>query len=189
MIDNNCSHIFFILRNVFDIPGLGLRPANERRRYFVKRLPLAGCKPRISSDIPLLETAPVIYGDKNGSITLSSQNYPNNETIRSNNTSRFIVLCFITDISSAIRDNFVFAPTQWETMLHCNVVSHWLGAHVKWPLYNVIYAIYIPVVKKMLRVIYLPTHSWNHWSYIPWQKKIFDVDNKFSGFVGKKGKT
>ena len=26
------------------------------------------------------------------------------------------------------------APSQWETTLHCNVVSHWLGAHTKWSL-------------------------------------------------------
>ena len=32
------------------------------------------------------------------------------------------------------RDHFVCAPSQWETTLHCNVVSHWLGAHTKWSL-------------------------------------------------------
>ena len=26
------------------------------------------------------------------------------------------------------RDYFVYAPSQWETTLQCNVVSHWLGA-------------------------------------------------------------
>ena len=30
------------------------------------------------------------------------------------------------------QDHFVNAPSQWETMLQCNVVSHWLGA--KWSL-------------------------------------------------------
>ena len=30
------------------------------------------------------------------------------------------------------RDGFVYAPSQWETTLHCNVVSHWLGAYTKW---------------------------------------------------------
>ena len=33
-----------------------------------------------------------------------------------------------------IRGHFVYAPDQWETMLHCNVVSHWLGAYTKWSL-------------------------------------------------------
>ena len=28
------------------------------------------------------------------------------------------------------RDHFVYAPSQWETTLQCNVVSHWLG-HTK----------------------------------------------------------
>ena len=31
-----------------------------------------------------------------------------------------------------VRDHFVNAPSQWETTLHCNVVSHWLGAYTKW---------------------------------------------------------
>ena len=30
------------------------------------------------------------------------------------------------------RDHFVYAPSQWETVLHCKVVSHWLGAYTKW---------------------------------------------------------
>ena len=28
-----------------------------------------------------------------------------------------------------IRDHFVNVPSQWETVLHCNIVSHWLGIH------------------------------------------------------------
>ena len=28
-------------------------------------------------------------------------------------------------------DHYVYAPSQWETMLHCNVVSHWLGTYKK----------------------------------------------------------
>ena len=35
-----------------------------------------------------------------------------------------------------IRDHFVYAPNQWETTLHCTVVSHWLGAYTKWSLRN-----------------------------------------------------
>ena len=33
------------------------------------------------------------------------------------------------------RDHFVYVPSQWETMLHCNVGSHWLGACTKWSLH------------------------------------------------------
>ena len=29
---------------------------------------------------------------------------------------------------------FLYAPSQWETTLQCNVVSHWLGAYTKWSL-------------------------------------------------------
>ena len=32
------------------------------------------------------------------------------------------------------RDHFVYAPSQWETTLQCNIVSHWLGAYTKWSL-------------------------------------------------------
>ena len=29
------------------------------------------------------------------------------------------------------RDDFVYTASQWETTLHCNIVSHWLGAYTK----------------------------------------------------------
>ena len=32
------------------------------------------------------------------------------------------------------REHFVYTPSQCEMMLQCNIVSHWLGAHTKWPL-------------------------------------------------------
>ena len=32
------------------------------------------------------------------------------------------------------RDRFVYVLSQWETTLHCNIVSHWLGAYTKWSL-------------------------------------------------------
>ena len=28
----------------------------------------------------------------------------------------------------------LYTPSQWKTTLHCNVVSHWLGAYTKWSL-------------------------------------------------------
>ena len=34
------------------------------------------------------------------------------------------------------RDHFVYVPSQWETMLHYNIVSHWLGAYAKWSSYQ-----------------------------------------------------
>ena len=32
------------------------------------------------------------------------------------------------------RDHFVYAPSQWEMTLQCNVTSHWLGEYTKWSL-------------------------------------------------------
>ena len=32
---------------------------------------------------------------------------------------------------SYIRDHFVYAPSQWGSMLQCTVISHWLGAFTK----------------------------------------------------------
>ena len=43
------------------------------------------------------------------------------------------------EISSTIsRDHFVYVPSQWKTTLHCNVVSHLLGAYRKWYLISLI---------------------------------------------------
>ena len=33
-----------------------------------------------------------------------------------------------------LRDHFVYVPSQWEMMLHCNLVPHWLGTYTKWSL-------------------------------------------------------
>ena len=32
------------------------------------------------------------------------------------------------------RDQSIYAPSQWETSLQCNNVSHWLGAELDWSL-------------------------------------------------------
>ena len=32
--------------------------------------------------------------------------------------------------------SFLYAPCQWETTLHCNVVSHLLGVYTKWQLWH-----------------------------------------------------
>ena len=40
-----------------------------------------------------------------------------------------------------IKDHSVHALSQWETTLHCNVVSQWLGAYTKWSL------LYLSVMK------------------------------------------
>ena len=33
-----------------------------------------------------------------------------------------------------IMDRAVYAPSQWETVLQCNAISHWLGAYTKWKM-------------------------------------------------------
>ena len=38
------------------------------------------------------------------------------------------------DMECLRRVHFVYAPSQWEITLHCNVVSNWLGAYTKWSL-------------------------------------------------------
>ena len=40
--------------------------------------------------------------------------------------TKYIFVCV------SCRDHFV--PSQWEKTLHCNVISHWLGAYTKWSL-------------------------------------------------------
>ena len=35
-----------------------------------------------------------------------------------------------THLTSYLRDQSRYAPSQWETSLHCNDVSHWLGTHL-----------------------------------------------------------
>ena len=43
----------------------------------------------------------------------------------------YIDICIrlvLENVDSIPTDHFVYAPSQWETMLQCNVVSHWLGA-------------------------------------------------------------
>ena len=44
-------------------------------------------------------------------------------------------LIYTLTLEITFRDHFVYAPSQWETTLHCNIVSHWLGAYTKWSLY------------------------------------------------------
>ena len=47
------------------------------------------------------------------------------------NNHSFILYLFVVDIGLLSRDHFVNVPSQWETMLQCNIVSHWLGAYTK----------------------------------------------------------
>ena len=42
------------------------------------------------------------------------------------------------------RDRFVYAPSQWETMLQCTIICHWLGTFNKWSLNSVKMCVFIP---------------------------------------------
>ena len=44
---------------------------------------------------------------------------------------------YVIQLLTINRDHFVNAPSQWETMLQCNIVCHWLGAFTKWSLHQV----------------------------------------------------
>ena len=39
--------------------------------------------------------------------------------------------CYNNQWSSKYKYHFVYAPSQWETTLHCNIIAHWLGANTK----------------------------------------------------------
>ena len=41
---------------------------------------------------------------------------------------------YICIVSGYSKVHFVYALSQWETTLRCNVVSHWLGAYTDWTL-------------------------------------------------------
>ena len=44
---------------------------------------------------------------------------------------RLIMHIKMFDYSDSYRNHFMYAPSQWETMLQCNVISHWLGTYTK----------------------------------------------------------
>ena len=37
------------------------------------------------------------------------------------------------------RNHCVCVPSQWKIMLHCNIVSHWLGTYTQWPMLFFVY--------------------------------------------------
>ena len=54
--------------------------------------------------------------------------------------SLLFVCCILNDTCNCFssrrscRDHSVYVLSQWETALHCNAVSHWLGAYTEWSL-------------------------------------------------------
>ena len=63
-----------------------------------------------------------------------------------------------------VRAESRFAPNQWETALHCNDVSHWLGASLESALHGypkVTLKVMNDWFTSLLFHIYWPSHAWN----------------------------
>ena len=62
------------------------------------------------------------------------------------------------------RDHSVHASSQWEMALHCNAISHWLGAYTEWSLHLLTNLIHY--VSLICLFVYLRTPdgvvTWNH---------------------------
>ena len=57
------------------------------------------------------------------------------------------------------RDHFVYAPSQWETTLECNVVFHWLGAFTKWSLPLIRLAWGVDLKRNLFAIVHEQQHS------------------------------
>ena len=72
------------------------------------------------------------------------------------------LLVYSVSYSSAIvRDHFVCAPSQWEMMLQCNVISHWLDTCTKWSLKSLCWIFILHL---------LSLHSLT-WQLLPWRRQ------------------
>ena len=49
------------------------------------------------------------------------------------------MLIKLTKTCTATKDHYLHALSQWETMLQCNIISHWLKAYTTWSLYHIEY--------------------------------------------------
>ena len=67
-------------------------------------------------------------------------------------------------------DHYVHAPSQRQTMLHCNVVFHWLGSYTKWSPMTGLYLVRSVGNSSngytMRRLVVLATWCW-YWSTFP----------------------
>ena len=78
------------------------------------------------------------------------------------------------------RDCFLYAPSQWETTLHCKVISHWLGAYTKWSLRQV-YKLHLPHWLRLHMKI-CPTHFF---AVNVWRRVSFAVPGWAQNILGK----
>ena len=59
-----------------------------------------------------------------------------------------------------MQGSFCHAASQWETALHCNVVSHWLGAYTEWSL------IMRPLISKNGGIHFVANMTLTHWGRV-----------------------
>ena len=62
------------------------------------------------------------------------------------------------------RDHFLYALSQWETMLQCNVVSHWLSACTKWSLHELTHwSLAVPYIHNWSGPTFIKPDQRNPW--------------------------
>ena len=59
--------------------------------------------------------------------------FPCHDVIMSSTVCHVLVCVYCQSIQ-LIQGSFCVLPTQWETMLQCSIISHWLGVCTKWSL-------------------------------------------------------
>ena len=95
-------------------------------------------------------------------VSMSWRHHVRHFSWRCNDTS----IVFVMIGSDYGRDDFVYAASQWETTLHCNVVSHWLGAYTKcslqWPVSYSSSRQYLPLLAFNDTNIFLQENALDH---------------------------
>ena len=56
------------------------------------------------------------------------------------------------------RDHSVYATSQWETVLQCNAISHWLDAYTEWSLISLLSIVAANYLEQILNVMVLVLH-------------------------------
>ena len=46
----------------------------------------------------------------------------------------YLIMGYRSSFLGVVRDHFLYAPSQWETIIQCKFISHWLEAFTKWSL-------------------------------------------------------
>ena len=80
-----------------------------------------------------------IYSDVNRLCRLLGHNYmywklSNQQPWMSAMMTKQVMVFYFLCVSKDNRGHFVYVSSQWEMVLQCNIVSHWLGAYKKWSL-------------------------------------------------------